>query len=310
VASNLNWVAGQTVANLVEVNLGSGGKVTINNANGATDVIADLEGYFAPSSGSTAGGFVALPPARVTDTRPGSGLPNGGATLGAGGTVTVQITGAGGVPATGVSAVVLNATVTNTTGSSWLTAYPTGTAQPVASNLNWSAGSTRPNRVIIPVGTGGKVTFTNANGATDLIIDVNGYFTDSTASGTSNMGVTPARIVDSRNGTGGFNSKLGGGSTFVVTVAGVGGVPSMGSATPPKAVVINVTATNTSTPSMSWLTIWPNAVNMPNASDLNFAAGQTVPNLVVVKVAADGKIEVNNANGSADILIDVVGWFG
>ena len=104
----------------------------------------------------------------------------------------VQITGAGGVPASGVSAVVLNATVTNTTATSWLTAYPTGSVKPTASNVNWAAGRTVPNRVIVPVGVGGKVTFANANGSADLLIDVNGYFTNASASGALNMGVTSA----------------------------------------------------------------------------------------------------------------------
>lgn len=75
---------------------------------------------------------------------------------------------------TGAAAVVLNATVTNTTAFSWLIGYPTGGRQQLASNLNWSAGQTVSNRVFIALGTGGKVTFCNANGNTDLVIDVNG----------------------------------------------------------------------------------------------------------------------------------------
>ena len=70
--SNLNWVGGQTVPNLVEVNLGTKQCVTINNANGSTDVVADLEGWFAPPGAVTAGGFVPLVPARVNDTRVGA----------------------------------------------------------------------------------------------------------------------------------------------------------------------------------------------------------------------------------------------
>jgi uncharacterized protein YkwD len=309
-ASNLNWVASETVANLVQVNLGTSGQITINNAAGYTHVIADLEGYYAPPGGSTAGGFTPLSPARVTDTRSGSGQLNAGLTLHAGATLNVQITGQGGIPGTGVSAVVLNTTVTNTTSSSWLTAYPAGTSQPVSSNLNWTASSTVANRVIVPVGAGGKLSFYNAGGSTDLIIDANGYFTDSTASGSTNMGVTPARILDTRNGTGGVIGKVGAGATITLTVAGVGGVPAMVSSTPPTAVVINVTVTHATTPNAGWLTIWPDQAAMPTESDLNFVSGQTVPNLVVVKVPSTGKIQINNATGSTDVLVDVVGWFG
>ena len=307
-ASNLNWSAGRTVANLVEVNLGSGGEVTIDNAVGFTHVLADLEGYFAPASSSTAGGFVALAPARVTDTRPGSGLTNAGLTLHAGSTLTVQITGAGGVPASGVAAVVLNATVTNTTANSWLTAYPAGSTPPVASNVNWVWGQTVPGRIVVPVGAGGAVSFTNAAGSADLIVDVNGYFTDATASGSANMGVVPSRVLDTRNGTGGVLGRLGPGAVISLTVAGAGGVPAMGSTTPPSAVVINVTVTNAT--AASWVTIWPGQTTMPTASDLNFVAGQTVANLVVVKLSPAGTIQVSNAVGQADVVIDVVGWFG
>src|SRR5712691_7225737 len=121
-ASNLNWVAGETVANLVSVGLSSGGDVTIFNSLGSADAVVDLEGYFAaPSGGSTAGQFTPVAPARITDTRAGSGQPNAGSTLAAGTTLPVQVTGLGGIPSTGVSAVVLNVTAVNQTSSGYFT---------------------------------------------------------------------------------------------------------------------------------------------------------------------------------------------
>jgi hypothetical protein len=85
-ASNLNWVAAQTVPNLVEVPVGTGGAVTFYNSAGSTDVVADLEGYFAPPSG-TAGGEVALTPARLADHQ----------SLGPGASLNLTVRGAGGV---------------------------------------------------------------------------------------------------------------------------------------------------------------------------------------------------------------------
>src|SRR5712691_8033371 len=196
-ASNLNWTAGETVPNLVSVGMSAGGDVTIFNGLGSADAVVDLEGYFAPpSGGSTAGEFNALVPARITDTRAGSGQANAGSTLAAGSTLSVQVTGAGGVPATGVSGVVLNATVTNTTASSFLTAWATGGTMPVVSNLNWVPGWTVPNRVTVPVGTGGKVNFYNKFGTVDLVVDVDGYYTDATASGQLFTAQAPLRVVD------------------------------------------------------------------------------------------------------------------
>jgi len=300
-ASNLNWVAGETVPTLVSVGLGTGGKVTIYNGLGMADAIVDLEGYFAPSGGGSAGQFVPVVPARITDTRAASGQPNHGLTLGPGVTLQVQVTGVGGIPASGVTAVVLNTTVTDTTTPGFLTVFPTGASSvPVASNLNWMAGVTVPNRVIVPIGTGGQVSFFNGLGAADVIVDVNGYFTDSSGTGASFVPLTPSRIVDTRIG----GSPIGGPGTMLVTVAGKGGVPASGA----KAVVLNVTVVNPTTASA--LTVWPADASQPTSSDLNFTAGQTVPNLVVVKLSANGQIDIFNAFGTTNVIVDVVGWYG
>jgi len=306
-ASNLNWVRKQTVPNLVMVNLGLGGAVTIYNGIGSANAVVDLEGYYAPPSGP-AGGFVALPPSRITDTRTGSGQPNAGLHLGPGGVRNVQITGAGGVPA-GAAAVVLNVTVTNTTAASFITAYETGGSLPLASNLNWAKGKTIANRVVVPIGSGGQDSFYNGFGTTDLIVDVNGYFTNAPATGAQFVGVTPSRLVDTRNGTGGHLGKIPSHTALVVQISGNGGVPAMGSATSPTAVVINVTATGPT--KVGFFTVYPNGTSLPLASDVNFLAGQTVPNLVVVKLGTTGAINVFNGGfGATHMVIDVVGWFG
>ncbi len=75
----------------------------------------------------------------------------------------------------------------------------------------------------------------------------------------------------------------------------------------PRAVVLNVTVTNPST--FSYLTVFPDG-SAPLSSDLNFVPGQTVPNMVVVKVASDGSIKLFNAAGSVDGVVDLVGWYG
>jgi hypothetical protein len=82
----------------------------------------------------------------------------------------------GGVPSTGVSAVVLNVTITDPSAGSYLTVYPSGSAVPTASNLNFSPGQTVPNLVVVKVGSGGMVNVYNAAGATDVIFDVAGWY--------------------------------------------------------------------------------------------------------------------------------------
>jgi hypothetical protein len=310
-ASNLNFVAGQAVPNLVEVALGSDGKVAVYNFSGTVDVIFDVAGWVstqgkAPTP-ATAGLYRPLVPGRLMDTRSSLG---GSPTLTAGQTVNLQVTGKQSVPATGVSAVVLNVTATGPTASGYLTVFPGGGAQPVASNVNFVPGQTVPNRVVVKVGATGQVSIFNFAGRTDVVVDVGGWFTDGSdpaATGGQFTGLTPARILDTRSGQGAA-AAVGANSLISVLVAGQGLVPAMTATVPPKAVVLNVTVTNTT--AGSFLTVYPSdATVRPTASDLNWTAGLTVPNLVVVKVGADGKIDIYNLGGSTDVIADVVGWY-
>jgi hypothetical protein len=306
-ASNLNWTAGRTVPNLVEVALGLNGQASVYNSAGNTDVIFDVAGYVATPTATppAAGLYNPVVPNRVLDTRIGTGAP--AAPVCAGQKITVAIAGTPGVPSSGVAAVVLNVTATNTVvAPSYLTVFPTGSARPLASNLNFVPGQTVANRVIVKLGTGGSVDFYDAAGHTDIVADVSGWFTDGTtaAGGSLFVGVTPARILDTRV----THNAIGPGAALVLPVAGQGGVPAMSATVPPAAVVMNVTATNPTAP--SYLTAWPDGAARPVASDLNYVAGLTVPNLVVVKLGANGSIDLYNAFGTSDVIADVVGWYG
>jgi hypothetical protein len=303
-ASNLNWTAGTTVPNLVEIPIRTGGNVDFFNAAGSADVIADLEGYVAAptANASSAGLFQPRAPVRVLDTRSGIGATAQPVAAGQ----TIQVT----VASAGQEAVVLNVTATDPTAASYLTVYPTGTPRPVVSNLNFVAGQTVPNRVIVKVGTSGQVSIYNAFGSVHVVADLNGSFTDgaTATTGTRFVGVVPNRILDTRNGTGGVSAPVGSNASIAVTVAGRGNVPAMNAAVAPSAVVLNVTVTNPT--AASYLTVWPDGETRPLASDLNFVAGDTVPNLAVVKLGSNGTIDLYNAFGSVHVIIDVVGWYG
>ena len=124
--------------------------------------------------------FTSLNPARLLDTRSGAqtidGAFAGGGALGQTGSVDLTVVGRGGVPASGVGAVVLNVTATDPTGTGFIAVYPTGTQRPNASNLNFIAAQTTPNLVITKVGANGQVTLFNSAGNTHLIADVVGWF--------------------------------------------------------------------------------------------------------------------------------------
>ena len=123
--------------------------------------------------------YVPLTPARLVETRPGratvDGAYAGAGPMAGGATLSVTVTGRGGVPATGVGAVVLNVTAVGPSGAGYLTVWPTGAARPLASNLNTVAGQTVANLVIAKVGANGQVNIYNGGGATDLVVDVAGW---------------------------------------------------------------------------------------------------------------------------------------
>jgi uncharacterized protein YvpB len=302
VASNLNFSQGETVANLTVVLVGVNGQVSLYSADGTVQVVVDLEGYFEANSGSsTAGSYVALTPGRITDTRPGSGEPNSGSPLTPGGTLNVQVAGASGVPSVGVTAAILNVTVTDTTQYSDLTVYPTGVALPLASNLNWSPGATVANRVIVPVGTSGQISIYNWQGATDVVVDVDGYFTDGSstpAKASLYYPISPVRMIDTRADAG----TLGTNSYLVEQLAGVDGISPTANA-----VLANLTATNTTLP--GYFSVLPGASGGPTTSDLNFAAGATVPNLAVASLSDQGAADIYNDQGGADVIVDAFGYF-
>jgi Putative Ig domain len=121
------------------------------------------------------GALVTVSPARVLDTRTGNGGAQ--APVAAGADLVLQVAGRGGVPTTGVSAVVVNVTVTAPTAPGWVSAFADGAALPLVSNLNFVASQTVPNLAIVPVGADGKIRLHNGSvGNLQLVADVSGYF--------------------------------------------------------------------------------------------------------------------------------------
>ncbi|QUQ68573.1 PKD domain-containing protein [Kutzneria sp. CA-103260] len=232
-------------------------------------------------------------PSRVLDTR-------GGGTLGAGGQLSLKVTGANGVPATGVTAVVLNVTATNPTTDSYLTVFPDGQPKPGTSNLNFAAGQTVPNLVTVPVGADGTIDIVNHLGSVDVIADLEGYYADSPAT-TGHALVTkqPTRVLDTRDSGG----PVGPNGTRTLDLSGQLD-ESPGFIT---AVLLNVTVTNPT--ASSYLTAFPDGQPLPGSSNLNFVPGQTTSNLVVVGVSLDGKVDFYNHAGSADVVVDYVGAY-
>jgi hypothetical protein len=171
-ASSLNFVNGQIIANAVTVKLGAGGQISIFNFSGNVDVVVDVVGYFSSGAGKA---FHPLAPVRIQDSRPGGPQYGPYSTPWSSGTSRdVQVTGLAGVP-NAADAVLMNVTATGTTAPSYLTVWPAATPKPLASSLNWSAGQIIPNAVTSKLG-GGKIGVFNLTGNVDVIVDVGGYY--------------------------------------------------------------------------------------------------------------------------------------
>ncbi len=259
------------------------------------------------ASAATAGvpsNFVGVTPTRIFDTR-STNAP----TMAPGATRNVQIGGVNGIPsvASGLTSVVLNVTVTNPSGSGFLTLFPEDQPNPGVSNVNFVPGQTVPNLVTVNVSTSpdGWISVYNFQGSTDVIIDVFGYYT--TGPGSRFHGMTPVRLLDTRP-----NSAFGPGVQRSLAVSAAAGGSSDGVPSGATAVVLNVTVTQPSAP--GFLSIFPGNVSTPPGnSNLNFVPGLTVANLVVVQVPISGPgagmVNIYNFAGSTHVIVDIVDYY-
>ena len=241
-----------------------------------------------PSAPAT--GFAPLAPARIVDTR----TPLGASRLAGQGTIRIQITGKAGVPAD-AKAVLANATVTQTSGSGFLTLWNCSDTRPEVSTLNFSTDQTVANSATIPLdSSGGLCAFSSVS--TDLLIDVGGYYSSS-ATGRYQP-LSPKRLMDSREGIG-TPSRLAGGQVVELPVAGVAGIPANASA-----VALNVTGIFPSAD--AFVTVYP-CGTLPPTSSLNPTIGRITPNLVLAQVSNKGSVCLFT-NVDIDLVVDAVGF--
>lgn len=259
-----------------------------------------------PLQGIT-GSYFALNPARVLDTRRGGG--GTGVKVPALGTISVKVTGAHGVPASGVGAVGINVTATLASSSGFITVFPTGSTRRDVSNLNYAVNTDVANSAIATVGDGGMVSFYNGSpGTVDLIVDVNGYYVSSALPQLpllpgAYQPVTSTRLLDTRVSG---QSAVPDQGTRTIQVTGRNGVPAGASS-----VVLNLTATNTQT--TGYLSAYPAGVKRPFVSNLNFTAKTEVADQVVIPVGKNGSITVFHqsvkSTATTDVIVDIAGYF-
>jgi hypothetical protein len=286
--SNVNFSAGQTVANLVTVKVSNGQVSFHNNSAGTAQVVADLEGVYGPKGEGY--GYSPGTPARVLDTRSGIG---GTGPVPAHGVLRLDLSG---TLISDTGAVVINLTATDPAKNGYLTAYPDEVPAPDASNLNFTAGKTVANLVIVPVLGDDVVDIKNNSGGTvQMVADLEGYFASSSPD--SFVPVTPARELDTRTA----GSPLGAGKAVTMNILTDANQAA-------DAMVDNVTVTAPAKDGN--LIVYPAGQARPGVSNLNFRVNETVPNLVMAKAGTNAQVSYyNNSPGQLQLIVDEYGYF-
>lgn len=266
------------------------------------------------AAGDATGTYYQVSPSRLLDTRTGNGAPK--AKVGEGRKVDLQVTGRGGVPATGVSAAVLNLTGITPTRSTYLTAYPAGATRPTASTLNLASGQIRANLVTVPVSSTGKVSIYNYHGTIDIAADVLGFYSKDDSlqptkgTGTQFQLAEPGRLFDSRTSPDGAvrpSEEVSMGPDF--------NDPANPSDinTRIRALAVNITALDAQKP--GYLQAYAANAAAPATSALNLVPGKVVSNMTVVAASYEPTEKVpafvikNHSSGTVEVLVDVVGFY-
>ena len=288
--------------------------VTSSLAVGTDAIVASSgDSNYSPSSGSLtqivnpipqALQFVTLTPCRVVDTRGANKL--GGPPISGNSARSFPLSQSGNpcaIPANAV-AYSLNVTVVPITRLSYLTIWPTGEGQPIASTLNSPDGRTKANAVIIPAGTPSGSVSVYVTDTTNVLLDINGYFIPSGGNTLAFYPLTPCRVVDTR----GANGDLGGPylqghqeRDFPV-LESICGLPSAAAAYSMNFTVLPKGSR------VGYLSVWPAGQSQPQVSTLNDPTGTNVANAAIVPAGADGGI-ATYVTDDTDLLIDVDGYF-
>ncbi len=256
------------------------------------------------TQGSSGLQFVAMTPCRVVDTR---GAPGtfGGPSL-AGGTQRdfPLPQGACNIPTT-AAAYALNVTIVPHGPLGYLTVWPTGLNRPNISTMNSFDGRTKADAAVVFAGVGQSVSVF-ATDTTDVILDVDGYFTAAGSSTLAFFPLVPCRVVDTRQPVGPLGGpRLTNGQTREFPVLqSTCDIPSTA-----QAYSLTFTALPANGQVLGYLTAWPSGQPQPNVSTLNAPTGTVVANAAIVPAGSGGYINVYPAGNDTDLLVDINGYF-
>lgn len=283
---------GRVKANAAITLAGNNGGVSIYTSD-PTHVVLDINGYFVPAGNSSALEFYPLTPCRIADTRNPNG-PFGGPYLAGGAGRAFPILSSDCKVPSNAQAYSLNLTAVPHATIGYLSTWPTGYAQPYVSTLNSSTGAVVANAAIVPAGSNGEISIYTSDD-TDLVIDIDGYFAQSSGSGLSLYSVTPCRIIDTRESTQPFPGTL-----LVPVAQSVCTVPSNAAA-----YVLNATAVPSG--SLGYMSLWAGGQPQPYVSTLNAADGAITSNMAIVPTV-NGTVNAYSPN-AGNLILDISSYF-
>jgi hypothetical protein len=296
--STLNSLDGRIKANAAIIPAGASGEISVYASN-TTNVIVDVNGYFAPVSSSTLA-FYPLTPCRVADTRHSTYPPGLGPPYLTGGqerAFPILNATSCNIPSS-AAAYSLNFSVVPHGALYYMTVWPTGETRPTVSTLNDIPGQIIANAAIVVAGTGGDVSVYPTND-TDLVIDINGYFAAAGQGGLSLYGVQPCRVIDTRH--------VGSGLPFSGTLSPPVDVVDTGCAASSLAQAYVFNASVVPTGALGYLALWPDGSNQPVVSTLNALDGSISSNMAIVP-NQNGKIDAY-ASGLTQLILDISSYF-
>jgi hypothetical protein len=269
-----------------------------------------------------ASAFVPVDPERLMDTRSGSKIGAVTGPVANGATVTVPIADEGdttGAPFTdrGITAVVVAISSITPAGSGYLTAYPDGSDRPDTSTMDYAASVNITNNEIVPVGPDGKIDITVSGGATQILVDVSGYFTtnlDATGASTYTPLANSSRVLLTSTGVGVAKGTVAASSALAFHVAnnnGTTGAPVTPAAgTTVTAVALNIGALPPSGDS-GWIAAYADGATRNEQTEVTFEGPTTSADTVIVPVSAsNGEIDIYNGSGDPINLVgDLAGYF-
>jgi len=276
-------------------------------AAGAVTVAAPGVQQAHADAAAAGGDYIALPAeGHLLDTRSAIGVSTK-TPLGANTYLSFPVLGKGGVPSSGVSGVVVDITAVSPTANGYLWLGPDDASYTnTTSNLNIVASSSPiSNTAVSALGSDGKLKVYNRYGTTHIVVDVQGYYTDSTAaSGPGGfVPVTPAkRVIDTRTGTGltkAATIPAGGSLTANMSAGGI--IPSGSPSAYLDLVVPNATAAG-------FLAAYPAGSAADTASLFDFLTGTTASGATVKLGTNNNVVFVNHSGAAIDLLITAYGY--